>query len=142
MIDRERVIKCFDANEAILALNPKLDVHIDIRNTRSCNLWVFCPTEGLPDDLRQEIIAILTPLVGNMVIDGRDWRGNHDGLSIYFMHAQACKILGYKKVVRTVKRKIERDPEYEEVEQEQRVPITDCDVKAGRFKEDEIEVPA
>jgi hypothetical protein len=41
-----------------------------------------------------------------------------------------------------MKREIEREPVYEEVEEEVRVPITDCDIRSGKASESDIEVPA
>lgn len=140
MIDKNQVIKCIDAINEILELNAGLRPDLTIKADSRFTLWIFGPEEGLPDDLRQKAVAILTRLTGKMELSGRDWEGKNEEICTYFPHAQACKVIGYKKVVRTVRREIEREPEYEEVEEEQEVPITDCDIKAGRASEADIEV--
>ena len=141
MIDKTKVSKCVDAMNELIDLNAGLRPDLTIKDGR-WTLWVFGPSEGIPDDKRQKAIAILTPLVGKMQAVGLDWEGSTEEISIYFPHVQLCKVVVYKKIVRKVKKEIEREPEYEEVEEEVQVPISDCDIKAGRFSESDIEVPA
>lgn len=119
----------------------KIESSADVKTDADWQVWAWCPV-GLEEERRRKIIAALTPLVGKMNLSGESWVGEGNGICVRAYQAQACKILGYKTVTKTVRKEIKRDPEYEEVEEEVSVPITDCDVKSGRFTESDIEVPA
>lgn len=140
MIDREKLEKAVQVVESLDDLGIKIDLEIYSDN-RNWRFWAWCQ-EGMPEDTRRKMIAICTPLVGKMELSGQDWEGSGNGFVVYLNRANACKIVGYKTTVKKVKREIEREPEYEEVEEEVKIPITDCDLKAGKFSESDIEVPA
>ena len=134
MIDREKVLKCLD----ILQTLPDDDVTIQITH-KNVSLRIY-PKNWY------EVLALVTPLVGRL--DKLEERGNigykgeKDGLSVNLNYVDKCKIVGYKTVTKTVKKEIEREPEYEIEEITERVAISDCDIRTGKFKETDIEVPA
>lgn len=140
MIDRNKVEKGVKVLEALLELEIKTDLEI-YTDHRDWRLWAWCP-DGMPEDVRRKAIAIVTPLVGKTELSGNDWQGDGNGFVVYLNRANACKILGYKKETKLVKKEIQKEPEYKEVEEEVQIPITDCDVKNGKFSKEDIEVPA
>ena len=147
MIDREKVNKVIDVLERL----SEDSAHAEIQADGSIQLIVFPKNwwaSGSPwtDDRRHEVLALCTPLVGRLDKQESNgnigYRGEKDGLEVRLNYVEKCKIVGYKTVTKMVKKEIARPPEYEEVEEEERVAITDCDIRTGRFKEDDIEVPA
>jgi hypothetical protein len=139
MIDREKLEKVALTIDALEVIDIRATC--DIKSNATWDFWAWCP-RGLEDEKRRKIIAIITPLVGEMRLTGEHWRGEGNGISAMAYEAQACKIVGYKTVKKIVRKEIEREPEYEEVEEERQIPITDCDLKAGKFSKEDIEVNA
>lgn len=149
MIDREKIEKAIQALETLQNVDKdytkltirKNDLQFDIYT----NDWWKSGTHWT-DEERHANLGLLTPLVGKLEKKESDknigYAGEKDGISVNVNYVDQCKILGYKTVTKTVKKEIEREPEYEEVEEEQQIAITDCDIRTGRFKEDDIEVTA
>lgn len=140
MIDREKLGEMLDAADS---LEDILNTDITVYSGGSFRLWVSPKSysENLTEEQRHRALAILTPLVGKMTRSNEtDYTGAGNNCSVYLNRASECKILGYKKVTKTVQKEIERPVEYEEVEEEVNEPITDCDIKAGRATVDEIEI--
>lgn len=142
LIDRDKLNKILDARDSLERI---ASVDIEIYPGGDFRLWVTPMTYLAPmsEEERHKVLAALTPLVGKIERkDETDYQGTGNGITVDLHRATTCKILGYKTVTKKFRKEIERQPEYEVVEEEVRVAITDCDVKAGRAKEDEIEVPA
>lgn len=145
MLDREKINKFLNAMDNM----PEEDASLSIQEGK-ISLQVFPKNwwsgARWKEEKRHKMLALLTPLVGKLEKeeDGGNigYRGESEGVSIRLAYIEKCKILGYKTVKKTVKKEIEREPEYETEEVEERVAITDCDVKQGRYKEEEIEVTA
>ena len=148
MIDREKVEKCL----AVLDQIPQECAGLEIKADGRLELivypkdWLSSSVQWTPER-RHEVLALCTPLVGRLEKQESGgnigYEGEKDGLLVRLNYVDKCKIVGYKTVTKTVKKEIERpEPEYETEEVEERVAITDCDIKTGRFKEDDIEVPA
>lgn len=151
MINRELLNAVIDKldvigvnNEVSLTMNndskDKYTIGVSIypRNWWSGYVWT--------DEERHAALALMTPLVGKLTKEETNgsigYEGAADGVTVSLNRVQACKILGYKIVKKTVKKEIEKPVEYEEVEEEERIAITDCDVKQGRASESDVEVPA
>lgn len=139
MIDRTKLEKIANVMDELEKFGIRSSC--DVKSDSVWNLWAWC-SRGMEEEKTRQIIAVLTPLVGKMTRNGESWYGIGDGIDVTAYQASACRILGHKKVIKTVKKEVERDPEYVEVEEEVLVPITDCDIKAGKFSKDDIEVPA
>ena len=139
MINRDRLEKVAEAIDSLGELGIRGTC--DIKPDAQWSFWAWCPA-GMEEERRRKVIAIVTPLVGKMRVSGDHWRGENEAIDAIAYKAQACKIVGYKTERKIVKREIARDPEYEDVEEEVRIPITDCDLKAGKFSEEDIEVTA
>lgn len=142
MIDRVQLNKILDARDA---LEGVVKVDIQIYPEGNFRLWVTSEKswETFAEDARHKALAVLTPLVGKIEhFSDTDWRGEANDTTVYLSNASACKIVGYKKEKRVVQKEIEKPKEYEEVEEEVQVAITDCDIKQGRATADQIEVPA
>lgn len=139
MINRERLEKVAQTIDTLGEIGIRGTC--DIKPDSLWSFWAWCPV-GMEEEKRRKVIAILTPLVGKMHLEGEHWKGTNEFIDVMAYQAQACKIIGYKKIVKKVKKEIEREPEYEEVEEEVRIPISDCDIKAGKYSETDIEVPA
>jgi len=140
MIDRQKLEKIVNVIDSLTGLG--LRTSCDIKSDSGIwYFWVYCE-RGMEETLRRKMIALCTTLVGRMEVTGESWTGEGNGISVYANNAQACKILGYKKVTKMVKEEIAREPQYLEVEKEVDVPITDCDIKSGKFTEKDIEVRA
>ena len=146
MIDREKLMKCVDAMEAVelLGLGAFISIY---QQAGSVELTVYPTTSGFPpsDDCKHKVLAILTPIVGRMDKlaiweNNLGYRGEKDRVKVTFSQAEACKIMGYK-TVKTVRPKMVEVPGEIE-EEETTVTITDCDLKSGRFTEKDIEVAA
>lgn len=145
MIDREKLNKLLDARDALEGI---VKVEVTIYESGNFRLWVTPMSyyAGMTEDERHKTLAILTPLIGKleMQLEGTDkwFRGEMEGLSITVAYADKCKVIGYKTITKTVKKEIEKPVEYEEVEEEVRVPITDCDIRQGKYSDSDIEVTA
>lgn len=147
MIDRSRVEKCLGVMDQL----SEESVDLTIQETGDMSLVVYpknwwSDAVQWTDEKRHGVLALLTPLVGRLdkKVDGTTigYTGEKDGISIRINYADKCKIVGYKTTTKTVRKEIERPTEFEEVEEEVRVPITDCDIRSGKFSKDDIEVPA
>ena len=146
MIDREKIGKFLDIMEYLLEEDAtlsirqdgKLTLNVYPKNWWSGNFW--------DENKRHKMLGLITPLVGKLEkqIDGRNigYSGESEGISIRLSYIDKCKIVGYKTVKKTVREEIEREPEYEEKEVEEQVAITDCEIRQGKYSEDDIEVPA
>lgn len=145
MIDRQKINKVLDCvykysetENLSISISPSGDISVSIYPKGWWN-------EGThwSDEKRHEVLASVTPLVGKMEkhISDRNigYSGSKDGISIRLDYINQCKILGYKTIKKTVQKEIERKPEYETEEVEERVAITDCDLRQGKFKESDIE---
>lgn len=139
MINRERLEKVAQAIDALTEIGIRGTC--DIKPENLWSFWAWCPI-GMEDEKRRKVIAIVTPLVGKMRLSGEHWKGKNEAIEVLAYQAQACKIVGYKTQIEKVRKEIEREPEYEEVEEEVRIPISDCDIKAGKYSEEDVEVPA
>ena len=144
MINREQVEKCLAVMDAL----PDDDVELSI-NSKIIELKVYPKNwyyaeKPWTDEKRHEVLGIVTPLVGKLdkVVDGGNigYKGEKDGLSIRMNYVDKCKIVGYKTVTKTVRKEVEKEPEYVTEEVEQRIAITDCDIRTGKFSQDDIEV--
>lgn len=139
MIDRERLTKVADAMDALTELGIRSTVDVKTEEY-TWNFWAWCPI-GMEENLRRKVIAIMTRLVGKMEIQDSNWYGIKEGeIDAMAYQAQACKIVGYKKETKMVKKEIEHETKYEEVEEEVSIPVTDCDIKSGKFSLSDIEV--
>ena len=147
MIDRDQVEKCL----AVLDQISEESVDVRIYGDGKVELTIYPKNWWLnaiqwTDQKRHEVLALVTPLVGKMEkqVDGTTigYTGEKDNLKIRMNYVDKCKIVGYKTVTKTIKKEVEREPEYETTEEEVRVPITDCDIRTGKFSKDDIEVPA
>jgi len=58
------------------------------------------------------------------------------------MRSLSLSRVGYKTEVKQVKKQIQHEPAYEMVEEAVSTPITDCDLKSGKYTLADIEVPA
>jgi hypothetical protein len=141
MIDRKEIIRYANLISDLIEVNADLRPELTVSKS-GVRLWLWGPSEGIPDKDRQKAIALLTPFVGKMEAHERDWEGHQGGVDIFFPHANLCRVVGYKTVKKIVRREKEREPEYEEVEETQQIPITDCDLRANRFSGSDIEVSA
>jgi hypothetical protein len=139
MLNRDRLEKVAQAMDDLQEIG--IWTSCDLKSDSAWSFWAWCEA-GMEEEKRRKVIAIMTRLVGKMMLSGDHWKGNGNGIDALAYQAQACKILGHKRVTKMVKKEVEREPEYEEVEQEFLEPITDCDIKAGRYSEEDIEVPA
>lgn len=142
MLNRELLNKIFDKTDELEGI---VNVDIQIYPGGAILLWVTPRSyfKPLPEEDRHKILAAFTPFVGKIeLVSNTDYKGEKDGVTVYLSRAKECKTVGYKIVKKTVRKEIEREPEYEEVEEEVQQPITDCDIKAGRASESDIEVPA
>ena len=146
-LNREKINAVLDVVEQLTEENLTVSItgngNIDVRLYPK-NWWASgCEW---PEEKRHKILAMATPLVGklNKEVDGMHigYRGEKEGISIRMNYVDKCKVMGYKTVTKTVKKEIERDPEYEVEEVEERIPITDCDLRQGKFSEEDIEVKA
>jgi hypothetical protein len=147
MINREELTKMLDAFEKLENEDAELSITSKgkiLLRVYPLNWW--SRGSEWPEEKRHSILALLTPFVGKMekTIEGTTigYKGEKDNISIRMNYVDKCKVVGYKIVTKTVKKEVERDPEYVEEEVEQRVAITDCDLRAGKFQEDDIEVRA
>jgi hypothetical protein len=149
MIDRQKVEKFLTVLDAMGEESATFSIKQDGRMELSVypqDYWR--DGKHWSDEKRHKMLTLVTPLVGKMekYLSGRDigYKGETEDTTIRLAYVDQCKILGYKTVTKKVKREIERpDPvEYEEVEEEERITITDCDLKTGKFSESDIEVPA
>lgn len=146
MIDREKINKFLDAMDQLS--EEDADMTIDENGAVSLQVYPKNWWGGARwnEEKRHKMLALLTPLVGTLAKyeDGGNigYRGDKPGVTIRLAFIDKCKILGYRTVTKTVRKEIEREPEFETEEVEERIAITDCDVKRGRFKEEDIEVPA
>lgn len=144
MIDRNQIRLFLDVLERL----QEEDAKVTIDQGGKIDLTVY-PKEywrdgqHWGDEKRHEMLALITPLVGRLDkhVDGRNigYRGEKENVTIRLAYVDQCRILGYKTVTKTVKKEIDRVPEYEEVEEEQRVAITDCDIRQGKYSENDIE---
>jgi len=147
MINRDDVEKCLIVLEKLA--NESADMTISSSGHIELEIypknWYYSAVQW-SDEKRHEVLSLVTPLVGRMEkqVDGTNigYRGEKEKLTIRMNYVDKCKVLGYKKVTKTVQKEIEREPEYETVEEEIQVPITDCDIRQGKFKEEDIEVEA
>lgn len=147
MIDREKLTSILDRLDAIDSIEKELTLTI---NPTSFEISIFpkgwWSGKIFDEDDRHKIVGALTPLVGKLEKETSDgnisYAGEFNGISVSISRADKCKILGYRKVKRTVKKEIEKPVEYQEVEEEVRIPITDCDIRSGKATKDQIEVPA
>jgi hypothetical protein len=145
MINREQVGKFLDALEVLKNESASLQIEQDgmIHMTVYPKEW--WSGKKWTDEKRHDVLSLLTPLVGRLdkQVSGTDigYSGKKDNVTIHLNYVDQCKILGYKTVTKTVKKEIERpEPvEYEEVEEEQRIAITDCGIREGKFSESDIE---
>lgn len=147
MIDREKVNKFLDVMDQLnteqLSLTIDNDTHLSLsvypRN------WYLDGVQWT-DDKRHEVLGLCTPLVGRLdkKVDGTTigYRGEKDGDQVRLSYVDRCKIVGYKTVKKTVRKEVEREPEYETEEVEEQVPITDCDIRTGKFAKEDVEVLA
>ena len=151
MINKELLLRCIDA---IAALSSEDDVTLTLKNNKPINLTVYPKDWWTEDEVnRRRILSVLTPLVRSMnkEVDGTNihYRGTIEGLEVQLRYAGSCKIVGYKKKTTYVQKKEVRIVEKEEEvetgeteEQEELVPITDCEIRMGKASESDIEVPA
>ena len=147
MIDREKVNKFLDVMDQLadeeVSLEITQDGKIDLRVYPK--YWYFSGKQW-SDDRRHEVLALCTPLVGrlNKEVSGTTigYHGEKDDARVRLNYVDQCKIMGYKTVTKTVQKEVERPVEYETEEVEERVTITDCDIRTGKFSESDIEVPA
>lgn len=144
MINREKLNRIVDALEQI---DDKLDGYFTVYKNGSIYMTVDPKSFGdvLTEDLRHRTLAMLTPIVGKMekteLYNGNiGYRGASEAIIVTLNHAEACKIIGYKVVSKRKPKLVEVPGEFEETKE--RVAITDCDIKQGRTKEEELEVPA
>lgn len=146
-MNRDQINKFLDVmdhlteEEATLTIyqNGKINLSVYPKNWyQSGNHW--------SEEKRHSMLSLITPLVGKLVkhISDRNigYSGENENVTVRLCYIDQCKIVGYKKVTKTVRREIERPTEYEEEEVTENIPITDCDIRVGKFKEDDIEVPA
>lgn len=146
MIDRERIEKCLKVIDEL----SEESIELMVSGNGAINLriypkgWIY--DHKWSDEKRHQVLALVTTLVGKMEkqVDGINigYKGDKDNLSIRLNYVDQCKVVGYKTVTKTIRKEIEREPEYETEEVEQRIPITDYDIRTGKFKEDDIEVTA
>lgn len=151
MIDREKLSKIVDAMEKL----DDFDVGLSVNGSGRMSLTIYVkgwwsgtrPTE----ERRHQVLALVTPLVGKMEkeVDGTDigYKGQADNLSININRIDKCTILGYKKVTKrvpkTTTKMVEEEVETGEFEDEEELlPITDCQVRMGQASESDVEVPA
>ena len=145
MIEREKLNKILDAKDLLEGI---CKVEITIYDSGDFRLWVTPLSHicGMTEEERHKVLAVLTPIVGKltMTLNGMDkwFNGEANGISITVCNADKCKILGYRTETRTVKKEIPVEVTYEEVEEEVQVPITDCDIRAGKATEEQLEVSA
>jgi hypothetical protein len=147
MINREEVKAVLDVMENL----TDEDVTIEILGTGKIYIRLYPKNwwshgSEWPEEKRHKILAMVTPLVGklNKEVDGTHigYKGEKGNIAIRMNYVDKCKVLGYKTVTKTVKEEVEREPEYVEKEVEERIAITDCDIRQGKFSEDDIEVTA
>lgn len=148
MIDREKVEKCL----AVLDQIPEESAELRVGAKGGIELTIYpknwwSSAIQWTSERRHEVLALCTPLVGRLDKEegggNIGYKGEKDGLTVRLNYVDKCKIVGYKTVTKTVKKEIERpEPEYETEEVEERIAITDCDIRTGKFKRDDIEVTA
>ena len=139
MIDREQLEKVAQAMDAISELG--IQSSCDVKSNYKWSLYAWCDVNIEATKCRK-LVAIMTPLVGKMTLQDGSWKGEGDAFEVCAYQAQVCKIVGYKIEKKMVKKEIEREPEFEEVEEAVKIPITDCDIKQGKFTEADVEVSA
>lgn len=145
MINRE---KLNDILNRIDSLEGVSRVELTVYSSGGFKLWAGCPDQSyraLTEEERRKVLLTLTPLVGKLEKTQTwgtdiDYKGSKDGIDITINRADKCKILGYKTKIVKKQKMVEVEGEFEE--EEERVPITDCDVIAGRANESQIEIPA
>lgn len=147
MINREQINKFLDVLEQL----PDDEVTLEIHQSGTIEFKVYPKHwwqagENWTEEKRHKVLAICTPLVGKLEkhVEGRNigYTGSKDNASVKLCYVDQCKVVGYKTVKKTVKREVERPVEFEEVEEEETVAITDCDIRQGRYSESDVEVPA
>ena len=149
MINRQKLNKVLNVIER---LNNPSEATVTARGDGKIEVAVW-PMNWWSDrkywsaDERHKNLAVLTTLVGKLEIivdDGKiSYKGERDEITIGLYYVGKCKILGYKNIVEMVEREIERkELKYETVEKTRQIPITDCDIRMGKFKMEDIEVKA
>ncbi len=145
-MNRQKLDQILDVKESLEGI---VEVEVTIYPSGRLRVWASPPSyyEKLTEEQRHKVIAALTPLTGKMEVElhERDkwWKGETKDVNVTFYRADECKIIGYRKVKKTVKKEViikEAEIEYETVEEEVDEPITDCDVRTGKSMEDDIEV--
>lgn len=143
MLDREKLNRVIDAYESIVEISDP-DISINAQGEIKLTVWPKSWVREPTDDERHTLVNTLTPLVGKMdkQISGTSigFAGSADGISVSIYRADVCKVVGYKTKITKKPKVIEVEDEF--VEEEERIAITDCDIKAGKFSEADIEVPA
>jgi hypothetical protein len=146
MIDREQVAKFIDALDALQEESATLELTQEGKITFRVYPKEWWADKKWSEEKRHQYLSLLTPLVGKLEkkLDGKNigYAGDKDNVSIRLNYVDQCKILGYKVATKTVRKEVEREPEYEEVVEEVRTAITDCDIRSGKFSESDIEVTA
>lgn len=144
MIDREKVEQCLKILDQLP--EESADIHVYANGSIDIKIYPknwYMDGNAWSDEKRHQVLSLVTPLFGKLEkhVSGRDigYTGKKDNVSITMQYVDKCKILGYKTVTKTVKKEVEREPEYQEEEVEERIPITDCDIRAGKYSEDDIE---
>lgn len=147
MIDREKINKLLDAMELL----AEEKVSLTIENDGDIGFSVYPKNwwtdgEKWDDAKRHKVLGLVTPFVGKMEkrLNGTDigYTGQKDHLTIRLNYVDQCKIVGYKTVTKKVQKEIEKPVEFEEVEETTQIPITDCEIRQGKFSESDIEIPA
>lgn len=151
MIDREKLNKILDARDSLEGI---INVEVTCYASGGFRVWVSKDWgKELSEENRHKTLAILTPLVGRMEkqVSGTDisYSGELGNVNVYLSNVDKCKIVGWKKVVKSVaKTAVKEVVQEQEVEtgdfeeQEELVPITDCEIRMGKASESDIEVPA
>jgi hypothetical protein len=145
MIDREKLNKVLDAVEA---LTDPVEATITVTGYGDITINVY-PKDfwetGWTEEQRHKNLAAMTPLVGRLekVVSGTDigYKGEANGIFIRLNYVDSCKILGYRTEKKIVRKEVPVEVTYEDVEEEVRVPVTDCEIRSGTATMEDIEIP-
>lgn len=151
-MNKELAIKAIDAIEVAQAY---CDAQVTIYGDGRISVYAAPKNWGnsLEEEARHKVLGLLTPLVGKLNKRNVDttihYEGSDGSTKVEIRRADTCTIVGYKKRVRSIPKMVTKTVEKEEEvesgeyeEEEELIPITDCQIRQGEASEDDIEVPA
>jgi len=140
LINREKLNRILTLVES----NPNIRADLDIQAPSGrMRLWIWrINSAPFNEQERHEVLAQFTPLVGRVDkkrdLGDIDFVGSCEDLEIRINCAEACTIVGYKIRRKQKPKMVAVEGEYEE--DIERVPVTDCDIKSGKYSAEDLEV--